>query len=264
MISQKAWGRRMGMTILIGSVVLWGMGCGHRVIRSTSYLDEGDVPGQAVNGVPLNLAHAVSNKTNSTSAIASQMKGAFPLSPDEGGAAQGDMGEAFGQPGDQDTLKGLSEEPLSEDDPVFRKNVPGDSAQRFWDQRQQAELVSTQVGIHDVYFGFDSWRLTNQAKQTLIHNADWLKRHPEVNVTIEGHCDERGTSAYNYVLGEKRATKTHTYLLNLGVSPSQLTVMSYGKDNPVCMESTEGCYHKNRRAHLVLGIKVASVSRGQR
>ena len=87
-----------------------------------------------------------------------------------------------------------------------------------------------------------------------------LKAHPEAEVTIEGHCDNRGTSSYNYVLGEKRAIRTKNFLTSLGVSRDQLTVMSFGKENPACWDPTEPCYQKNRRAHLVLGITLAATA----
>lgn len=133
-----------------------------------------------------------------------------------------------------------------------------DSAQDYWAQRQQAEYLTEQAGLRDVFFDFDSWELTDEAKKILAANAQWLKGHPKASITIEGHCDERGTRAYNYVLGEKRAGRTRNYLASLGVSPSQLTVMSYGKDNPFCRESSNKCYQENRRAHMVLGTAVAS------
>jgi len=146
------------------------------------------------------------------------------------------------------------------EDPFAQGWHPGDvgSAEDYWAQRQQAGFLTEQAGLQDVYFDFDSWQLTDDAKQILTSNAEWLKGHPKAAVTIEGHCDERGTRAYNYVLGEKRAMRTRNYLASLGVSPTQLTVMSYGKDNPFCRLSSNTCYEDNRRAHLVLGTAVAS------
>ncbi|MDX1411848.1 MAG: OmpA family protein [Nitrospirales bacterium] len=151
-------------------------------------------------------------------------------------------------------------EGIGGEDPFAQGWQPGDggSSEDYWAQRQQAEFLTEQAGLQDVYFGFDSWELTDEAKQILKANAQWLKGHPKAAITIEGHCDQRGTRAYNYVLGEKRATRTRNYLASLGVSPTQLTVMSYGKDNPFCRESSNTCYQENRRAHMVLGTAVAS------
>jgi peptidoglycan-associated lipoprotein len=105
-------------------------------------------------------------------------------------------------------------------------------------------------GIKDIYFAFDSWMLTAEARQALVTDAQWLQAHPAASVTIEGHCDERGTLAYNLVLGEKRAQAVKTYLTDLGVAPEMLRVVSYGKERPVCLEHDETCYQKNRRGHL--------------
>ena len=102
--------------------------------------------------------------------------------------------------------------------------------------------------------------MNDRAKTILIANAEWLKANPHAEVTIEGHCDQRGTSSYNYVLGEKRASRTKNYLAGLGVSDERLQIMSFGKDNPACWDPTEPCYTKNRRAHLVLGMTMASTA----
>jgi peptidoglycan-associated lipoprotein len=82
-------------------------------------------------------------------------------------------------------------------------------------------------------------------------NARWLRAHKGQNVLIEGHCDERGTQAYNLVLGEKRARSAKRYLEDLGIPGSQLQITSYGENRPVCNEQTESCYQRNRRAHFV-------------
>ncbi len=83
-------------------------------------------------------------------------------------------------------------------------------------------------------------------------DAEWLKANPTKSVTIEGHCDERGTLAYNLVLGEKRAKAVQKYLMELGVNAKQLSVVSYGKERPFCNEHEDACYQKNRRGHLVV------------
>ncbi|MGE0473241.1 MAG: OmpA family protein [Nitrospirales bacterium] len=130
----------------------------------------------------------------------------------------------------------------------------------YWANRTRAEQITAQAGLRDVQFEFDSSQLTEQAKDILASNAEWIKAHPDAIVTIEGHCDDRGTQAYNYVLGEKRAIRTKAYLTSLGVSGQQLHTMTFGKDNPACREYSESCYQKNRRAHMVLGVNLASTA----
>ncbi len=106
--------------------------------------------------------------------------------------------------------------------------------------------------LNDVFFAFDKYNLTAEAKSTLETNADELNRADDRYIIIEGHCDERGTKTYNLALGEKRANAARDYLVTLGVSGSRITVISYGKERPFDTGHTEAAWAKNRRAHFVL------------
>jgi len=99
-----------------------------------------------------------------------------------------------------------------------------------------------------VFFAFDSFDLTPEARATLRKQADWLAMYPNITVTIEGHADERGTREYNLALGERRATSVKNYLVALGVSPSRVTTVSYGKERPAVLGSNEEAWAQNRRA----------------
>lgn len=123
--------------------------------------------------------------------------------------------------------------------------------------RQLAEIRAEQVasvaaGLRDVFFTYDSFSITDDGRHALSGNAEWARSNPYAELKIEGHCDERGTSAYNLVLGEKRAKAVRNYLVELGVVPTHLSVVSYGKERPFCTEHTESCYSQNRRGHLVV------------
>lgn len=107
--------------------------------------------------------------------------------------------------------------------------------------------------ISDVFFDFDSYNLTSEAKGSLEANARELKRVTVGNLTIEGHCDERGTKAYNLALGEKRANAAKEFLVALGVDGSRLNTVSYGKERPFDDGHDESAWAKNRRAHFVVG-----------
>jgi peptidoglycan-associated lipoprotein len=107
--------------------------------------------------------------------------------------------------------------------------------------------------ISDVYFDFDSYALSAEAKSTLEANSRELKRSTAGNVTIEGHCDERGTQAYNLALGEKRANAAKEFLVALGVNGSRISTVSYGKERPFDDGGNESAWAKNRRAHFVAG-----------
>ena len=103
-----------------------------------------------------------------------------------------------------------------------------------------------------VYFGYDSAVLDGNSQATLYRQAAFLKGNPSLTVTIEGHCDERGTREYNLALGERRAAAARDYLLAQGVDPARIRVISYGKERPVAAGSNETSWSKNRRAATVL------------
>ncbi|MFQ5668145.1 MAG: peptidoglycan-associated lipoprotein Pal [Candidatus Binatia bacterium] len=111
--------------------------------------------------------------------------------------------------------------------------------------------VPAQGPLKDVHFAFDSYELDEQSRNVLRDNGKWLRDHPRARVEMEGHCDERGTVEYNLALGAKRARATKEYLVALGVSPEQLTTISYGEELPLCHEHDETCWQQNRRVHFV-------------
>lgn len=124
-------------------------------------------------------------------------------------------------------------------------------------QRQQEEAKREQhatavAGLRDVFFGYDSWAISDEGRQALVRDADWLRAHQSVRLKIEGHCDERGSSGYNFILAEKRAKAVRNYLLELGIPKERVTIVSYGKERPFCREHAESCYQQNRRGHLVV------------
>ena len=103
-----------------------------------------------------------------------------------------------------------------------------------------------------VFFDYDQYNVDAQDQATLQTQSQWLQRNPAVRVTLEGHADERGTRDYNIALGERRANAAKNYLASLGVDPSRIQVISYGKERPAEIGSTEEAYAKNRRAVTVV------------
>jgi len=103
-----------------------------------------------------------------------------------------------------------------------------------------------------VYFDYDSSALSGSAQGTLLRQAGFLNANPALTITIEGHCDERGTREYNLALGERRAAAARDFLLAQGVDQARIKVISYGKERPVAAGSTEASWAKNRRAATVL------------
>ena len=98
-----------------------------------------------------------------------------------------------------------------------------------------------------VFFAYDKSDLDDRDRQTLQKQAAWLQRYPTVVLTLEGHCDERGTREYNLALGARRAQSVKDYLVSLGVSGARLETISYGKERPICVQSNEACWAQNRR-----------------
>lgn len=115
----------------------------------------------------------------------------------------------------------------------------------------QADFVATLMGQDVIYFDTDRYNIDSTDAAALQAQAQWLLKYPAKRATIEGHCDERGTRDYNIALGDKRANAAKNYLVSLGVDASRLTTISYGKEKPVALGSTEEAWAKNRRAVTV-------------
>jgi peptidoglycan-associated lipoprotein len=109
-----------------------------------------------------------------------------------------------------------------------------------------AEDLRVNVG-DTVHFGYNEYSIQDEDHSVLQRQSAWLAKYPSVRVTIEGHCDERGTREYNLALGARRANAVKEYLVSLGVSAGRLETISYGKERPTCTDSSESCYAQNRR-----------------
>jgi peptidoglycan-associated lipoprotein len=135
---------------------------------------------------------------------------------------------------------------------LLAKADTSDTAGRQLEEIRAEQAASASAGLRDIFFGYDSWTISDDQRQSLSRDADWMKSNPGAVIKVEGHCDERGTSDYNLVLGEKRAKAVRNYLVELGISANRLSVVSYGKERPSCLEHAESCYQQNRRGHLVV------------
>lgn len=173
--------------------------------------------------------------------------------------SDGETGAGAGQNGGSGGgLKGFSKNPSEE-----RLGKGGDIASLSssgMSARQRAELTkeekaAIEAGLQDVFFGYDQWVLSDPGMEALNLDAQWLKDHPGAVMKVEGHCDERGTADYNMVLGEKRAKTARGYLIESGVAPKQVAIVSYGKARPFCSDPAESCYQQNRRGHVLLSVK---------
>lgn len=210
--------------VLVASMALIGMpGCAKKSVQSGG--DSQSTQGMAKGG----------SSDSSRSGV-----GSFP-----------DTGVQSGGGG----LRGLDKNPSEErvgSGTMLAKVDPSSSAGRQMDEIRAEQAASSAAGLRDVFFAYDSWTISEEGRQALSRDAEWIKSNPSALVKVEGHCDERGTSAYNLVLGEKRAKAARNYLVELGVGANRLSVVSYGKERPSCNEHAESCYQQNRRGHLAL------------
>ncbi|HXX43238.1 MAG TPA: peptidoglycan-associated lipoprotein Pal [Candidatus Acidoferrales bacterium] len=106
--------------------------------------------------------------------------------------------------------------------------------------------------VQDAYFDLDKSDLRDDARRALTKDAEFLRSYPQVRISIEGHCDERGSTEYNIGLGQRRAEAAKNFLISLGISGERIETTSWGKERPFCTEHSEECWQQNRRAHFVL------------
>ena len=158
--------------------------------------------------------------------------------------ADGDTGLAA-----QDEAVGKLEIQVEED---LKQTQMAEQAARE-EEEKRAEIAAAQMFMNeDVYFDFDSSAIEDAAKNLLSRKAEWLRMNPDASVIIEGHCDERGTNAYNIALGDRRAESTNAFLLDLGIDGNQLSTISYGEERPVDTGKNEEVWAQNRRVHFII------------
>lgn len=128
--------------------------------------------------------------------------------------------------------------------------VPPVQEQPKLPEQKPAQFLST-VGLEDIFFDFDKALVRSDSRHRLEEDVRWLKENINARITIEGHCDERGTGEYNLVLGDKRASAIKAYLESSGIDSSRLKTISYGRERPFCKAHNEKCWQENRRGHFV-------------
>ncbi len=124
--------------------------------------------------------------------------------------------------------------------------------QALKEQALKEKILVEAAAFQDIHFAFDNYDLNPEARVLLGELADWLLEHGGFEVTIEGHCDNRGTAVYNLALGERRAVTAKAYLVNLGVTGTKVTTISYGEELPADPRNCEEAWTKNRRDHFIV------------
>jgi peptidoglycan-associated lipoprotein len=151
------------------------------------------------------------------------------------------------------------ETPRSQQPPAARTEPTAAARPNMPDEKTRARIETLLGRIEDAYFDYDKHELRPDAIKALETDSkesrDILKDYPEYKLTVEGHCDERGSAEYNMVLGQARAEAARNYLVQVGIPAQQLGLISYGKEKPECQDHEESCWQKNRRVHIVAMAK---------
>jgi peptidoglycan-associated lipoprotein len=119
-------------------------------------------------------------------------------------------------------------------------------------KEETPEYIEERGLFEDIHFDFDKYDIRPDAKPILQNVASWILKNTSAKILVEGHCDERGTNEYNLALGDRRAKAARDYLIALGIASNRIEMLSYGEEKPLCKESTEECWAKNRRGHFVI------------
>jgi len=167
-----------------------------------------------------------SSEQGGGSAMGSGSSGSADASSEQGGGSAMDSGSAMGSGSSGSADSGIQESRL--------------------------QSFQASADLKDIHFEFDKFDLDGKSREILKANAEFLKRNPGLHIEIQGHCDERGTNNYNIALGERRAHSTRQYLVSQGVDSRNVHTISYGEEKPFCFESSENCWHENRRAHFMV------------
>jgi len=183
-------------------------------------------------------------KRTVTADVSAPPRAAAPAPPRSGGAAAPEspvtpLAEVTTRPG---TASPGAPAPLGTSEP----RTPLGSA------RPAPAEFAARAELEDIHFDFDRHDIRPGDARILDVSAAWLQENPGTLVLIEGHCDERGTDAYNLALGDRRAKAAVDYLVSRGIQAERMTTLSYGKERPVCQEHTAACWAQNRRAHFLV------------
>ena len=120
------------------------------------------------------------------------------------------------------------------------------------EEGKEGAALAAEGSLRPIYFDFNKSFIRDDAKSVMKKNAEWLKSNPKTKIKIEGNCDEQGTAEYNQALGQRRTISAKKWLTEMGVASSRISLISFGKEKPVCTENAESCWQKNRRDDFVV------------
>jgi peptidoglycan-associated lipoprotein len=155
------------------------------------------------------------------------------------------------QPQKVEPAPAKSAEDIAAEKAAAEKRAAEAAARAAEEEKAREAAAKAAAGLKPIHFDFDKSFIRDDAKPVMKANAEYLKANPKVKVRIEGNCDERGTIEYNQALGQRRAAAAKKYLTDMGISAKRISLISYGKEKPICSQSTEDCWQKNRRDDLI-------------
>ena len=120
------------------------------------------------------------------------------------------------------------------------------------EEGKERAAMAAEGSLQPIYFDFNKSFIRDDAKSVMKKNVEWLKSNPRAKIKIEGNCDEQGTAEYNQALGQRRSVSAKNYLAEMGIASSRISLISFGKEKPVCTENAESCWQKNRRDDFVV------------
>ncbi len=234
-------------SLSIALVAAITVGCNKKPVASTPPPAPAPPPAAAQPSVsltasPTSIEKGGSSTLNWTSADATLVT----ISPDVGTVTA--QGSTKVTPADSTTYTVTASGPGGSANATARVTVAGAPVSAA------AELTLDQLflkEVRDAFFDFNKADIRPDAREALGKTAEFLRNYPQLKVTIEGHCDERGSTEYNLALGDRRASAVKQYLISMGISADRLNTVSFGKEKPFCMQTTEDCYQQNRRGHFV-------------
>ena len=158
------------------------------------------------------------------------------------------------QPSSQSTSTPVTPKETSDKKGILRpwERVTEKELAKVETKEEPARYTEEKDLFADILFDYDKYNVREEDKPVLQNIANWLLKNTSAKISIEGHCDERGTNEYNLALGDRRAKAARDYLIALGIASGRVEMLSYGEEMPFCKEQTEGCWAKNRRDHFVV------------
>lgn len=153
----------------------------------------------------------------------------------------------------QPDAQGMGQDKMAQEQPLkATEKIPEQKVASVDSKDMSSQYTETAGMFQDILFDFDKYDVKDSYKPVLHSISSWMTKNSSAKLSIEGHCDDRGTNEYNLALGDRRAKAVKDFLLSLGVPSSRIDIISYGEEKPQCSEQNEACWSKNRRAHFVV------------